>query len=90
MDDEHPTYDEFKRAFQSKRRKAVGPDGVPHGLLGLLPDEHLHRLYDGVLAAWKTGDIPTHWHHLELALMYEKGDPDQPEKYCPIAITNII
>ena len=27
MDDEPPTYDEFKRACQGKRRKAVGPDG---------------------------------------------------------------
>ena len=50
MDDELATSDEFKRAWQGKRRKAVGPDVVPHRLLGLLSDEHLHMIYEGVLA----------------------------------------
>ena len=66
--------------------EAVGPDGVPHRLLGLLPDEHLRMLYDGVLAVWKTGDIPTRWLHSEVVLMYKKGDPDRPENYRPIYI----
>ena len=69
IDDEHPTYEEFKRACQGKRRKTAGPDGVRHRLLGMLPDEHLHTVYDGVLAIWKTGDIPTHWLHSEVVLM---------------------
>ena len=44
IDDEPPTYEDFKRACQGKRRKAVGPDEVPYRLLGLLLDEHLHTL----------------------------------------------
>ena len=47
-------------------------------------------LYDGVLAVWKTGDIPTPWLHSEVVPMYKKKDPEQPEHYRPVAITNSI
>ena len=90
MDDEPPTFAEFKRICQGKRRKAVGPDGVPHRLLGMLPDEHLHTLQASMLAVWKTRDIPAHWLRSEVVLMYNKGDPGRPENYRPIAITNSI
>ena len=49
-----PSFDEFKRACMGKRKKAVGPDGVPHRLLGRLPDDAPHTLYEGVLEMWKT------------------------------------
>ena len=50
IEDKPPTFDEFKRACQGKPRKAAGLHGVPHRLLGMLLDEHLHTLYTGVLA----------------------------------------
>ena len=47
-------YHEFKRACMGKRKKAVGSDEVPHRLLGMLPDDTLHTLYEGVLEVWRT------------------------------------
>ena len=41
-----------------KRKKAVGPYGVPHRLLGMLPDDMLHTLYEGVPEVWAIGDTP--------------------------------
>ena len=73
-----------------KRKKAVGPDGVPHRLLSMVPDDTLHTLYEGVLEVWRTGDIPQQWLRPEVVLMYKKGDPDRPENYRPIAVTNSI
>ena len=70
-----------------KRKKAVGLDGVPHRLLGVLPDDTLHTLYEGV---WTTGDIPQYWLRSEAVLMYKKGDLDRPENYRSIALTNNI
>ena len=32
-----------------KRKKAVSPRGLPHRLLGMLPDDTLHTLYEGCL-----------------------------------------
>ena len=81
MTDDPPSFDEFKRACMGKRKKPVGPDGVPHRLLGTLPDDTLHTLYEGVLEVWRTGDIPQHWLRFEVLLMYKKGDPDRPENY---------
>ena len=73
-----PSFKEFKRACMGKRKKAVGPDGVPHRLLGMLPDNTLHLLYEGVLEVWGTGDIPQHWLRSQVVLMYKKGDPGHP------------
>ena len=90
MTDDPPSFDEFKRACIGKRKKAVGPDGVPHRLLGMQPHDTLHTLYEGVPEVWRTGDIPQHWLRPEVVLMYKKGDPDRPENYRPIAVTNSI
>ena len=83
MEDEPPSFDEFKRTCQGKQRSWVGPDGVPHRLLGMLPDEHLRTLHAGVSAVWKTGDIPTHWLRSEVVLMCKKRDPERPENHRP-------
>ena len=88
MIDDPPSFDAFKRACMGKRKKAVGPDGVRHRLLGMLPADTLHTLYEGVLEVWKVGNIPQHWLRSEVVLMYKKGDPDRPENYRPIAVTN--
>ena len=61
MVDDPPSFEELKRACMGKRKKAVGPDGVPHRLLGMLLDDTLRILYDGVLEVWKIGHIPQHW-----------------------------
>ena len=76
--------------WASKRKKAVGHDGVPHRLLGMLPDDMLHTLYEGLLEVWRTGDIPQHCLRPEVVSMNKKGDPDRPENYRPIAVTNSI
>ena len=70
-----PSFEEFKRVCMGKRKKAIGPNGVPHRLLGMLPDDALHTLYEGMLEVWRTGDIPQHWPQSEVVLMYKKGDP---------------
>ena len=72
------------------RKKAVGPYGVPHRLLGMLPDDTLHTLYEGVQEVLRTGDIPQHWLRSEVVLMYKKGDSHRPENYRPIAVTNSV
>ena len=81
MTDVPPSFAEFKRACVGKRKKAVGRDAVPHRLLGMLPDDTLHTLYEGVLEVWRTGDIPQHWMPSEVVLMCKKGDPGRPENY---------
>ena len=73
-----------------KHKKAVGPDGVPHRLLGILLDDVLHTLYEGALEVWRTGNIQQHWLRSEVVLMCKKGDPDRPGNYQPIAVTNSI
>ena len=85
-----PTFGEFKKACQGKKKKAVGPDGVPHKILGMCDDQTLTTIYEGVKEVWKTGDIPTEWLRSETVLFYKKGDPARPENYRPIAITNTI
>ena len=90
MLDDPPSFNEFKRACMFKRKKAVGPDGVPHRWLRMVLDDTLQTLYEGVLEVWRIGDIPQHWLRSEVVLMYKKGDPDRPEKYRPIAVANSI
>ena len=41
MVDDPPSFKEFKHACMGKRKKSVGRDGVPHRLLGMLPDDTL-------------------------------------------------
>ena len=72
MTDDPPSFDEFKRACMGKCKKAVGPDGVPHRLLGMLPDDTRHTLYQGLLEVWRRGDIPRHWLRSKVVLMYKK------------------
>ena len=90
MTDDPPSFNEFKTPCMGKRKKAVGADGVPHCFLGMLPDDTLHTLYEGLLEVWRTGDIPQHWLRSEVVLMYKQGDPNRPENYRPIAVTSSI
>ena len=90
MTDDLPTFDKCKRACMRKRKNAVIPNGVPHRFLRMLPDNTLHMLYEGVLEIWRTEDILQHWRRCEVLVMYKKGDPDRPENYRPIALTNSI
>ena len=55
MVDDPPSLEEFKRACMGKRKKATGPDGVPHRLLGMLPDDMLRTLYEGCRKYEKRG-----------------------------------
>ena len=75
LDDDPPSFCEFKKACQGKPKKAVGLDGVPLRLLGMLCDGHLNILYQGVRAIWTIGDIPEHWLRSEVVLMCKKGGP---------------
>ena len=90
MIDDPPSFDEFKRSCMGKRKKDVGPNGVPHRLLGMLPHDTLHTLCEGVLQVWKTANILQHWLRSEVVLMYKKRDLDRPENHRPIAVTNNI
>ena len=47
-------------------------------------------LDDSVLDVWKVGDILTPWFHSEVVVKYQKVDPERPDNYRPIAITNSI
>ena len=89
MIDDPPSFDEFKRACMGKPKKAMGSDRFVHRLLGMLPDDALHTLYEGVLEVCRTGDISHHWLRSKVVvLMYKKGDPDRAESHRPIAVTN--
>ena len=90
MIDDPASFDEFKRACMGRRKKAVGPYGLPHRLLGTVPDNTLHTLHEGVLEVCRTGGIPEQWLRSEVVLMYKKGDRDHSENYLPIAVANNI
>ena len=90
MTDAPPSFEEFKRVGMDKRKKAVGPDGVLLHFVGMMPNDTVHNLYEGLLKVWRTRDIPQHWLWSEVVSMYKKGDFGRLEDYQPSAVTNSI
>ena len=81
MIDDPQSFEESNRACMGKQKKAVGPNGTTHRLLGMLSHDKLHNLYEEVPEVWRTGDIPQHWLRCEVVLMYKKRHPEGPENY---------
>ena len=66
-------------------RKAVGPDGLPAGLLKVLADEGelntLGKFHDIIVAVWRGGGVPQQCKDTTLKMLHKKKDRTECGNY---------
>ena len=75
--DDVPSSYEVEEAIRAlANRKAVGPDGLPAGLLQVLADEGelstLGKFRDIVVAVWRGGGVPQQWKDATIKGLHKK------------------
>ena len=86
-----PTYDALRTLARAARKKFPGPDGIPPYLLSILPATTFATVHACVSLCYQTGDIPLTWLVSETLCLYKgKGSWQDPDRWRPIAMSNLI
>ena len=90
IDTDAITIEELVMAIkQLKRNKAPGPDGTTAELYKWLDPNNRATLLDTINECWDNGTLHKTTNEANLAIIYQKGNPELPQNYRPIALLNI-
>ena len=85
------TLKELKKVINSKTNSAPGEDALSYAIFKHLPDRPLEVVLDLFNNIWSSGDIPKRFKHaIVVPLLKPQKEPQKPESYRPIALTDHI